>query len=215
MGSGGIRSNGGGCEMTHDGGAPTFRELIRADAEASGIGRKSPLFYLAAAIGLNKFSVVLLFRTASALHGKGRLARIASAFLTRLNAVWNSSELDPKARIGPGLHIPHPLGVGFGPITAGNNLTILQHASLGLRDRTLDFDDHANYPNVGDNVEIGPGTAILGPVRIGNGACIGANAVVLNDVPDGALAVGNPARIVDRKPKSDASARVDLITAVR
>jgi serine O-acetyltransferase len=195
-------------------GKPTFRELVRADAHASGIGRRSPLFFLTAAMGLNKFSVVLLFRVASALHGKGRLATIVSALLTRLNCIWNSCELLPTARIGPGLHIPHPLGVGFGPITAGRNLTILQHASLGLRDRKLDHNDHANFPTLGNDVEIGPGTAILGPVHIGDGASIGANAVVLQDVPAGTIAVGNPARIVARKAQSDAPAS-DLIMPVQ
>lgn len=191
--------------MTSFDDAPRFWEVVQADARAAGGGRRSPFFYLAAGMGLNKFSVILLFRIAASLRQKGWLGSKIAASVTRWNVILNSCEFSPDARIGPGLAIPHPIGVGFGPITAGRNFTILQHASLGLRNRKLDHGDAANYPTVGDDVEIGPCAAVLGPVRLGDGAVVGANAVVLQDVPSGGIAVGNPARIIERKPKPGGS----------
>lgn len=185
--------------MTRETPPPGFRELVRADALASNLGSRSPLFYVAAVLGLNKFSVVLLFRIAVAMRDKGRIGRVISGFVTRLNTLYNSSELSPLARIGPGLHVPHTMGVGFGAITAGRNLTILHQGSLGLRNRDVDHADPANYPTLGDNVQIGPGAVVLGPISIGDGATIGPNSVVLHDMPAGALAIGNPARIMHRQ----------------
>lgn len=74
----------------------------------------------------------------------------------------------------------------------GNNVRIDQHVTIGIRW------DEQTAPVIGDNVRIGAGAKVLGRIRIGNNARIGANAVVLIDVPDGATAVGVPARIIQR-----------------
>lgn len=75
----------------------------------------------------------------------------------------------------------------------GNNVRIDQHVTIGIRwDETV-------APIIGDNVRIGAGAKVLGSIRIGNNVRIGANAVVLADVPDGATAVGIPARIILRQ----------------
>lgn len=79
----------------------------------------------------------------------------------------------------------------------GNNVRIDQHVTIGIRW------DEKIAPIIGDNVRIGAGAKVLGSIRIGNNARIGANAVVLTDVPDGATAVGVPARIIPRKNHSD------------
>jgi serine O-acetyltransferase len=179
----------------HEGKTLGFWELVKADARAYGNERRSPFFFLAAALGLNKFSVVFLFRFASALYGRGRIACALAMLLTRINSIWNSTEISPEASIGPGLHIPHPIGIVCGVITAGRNLTIFQNATIGLRDPGHE-PIHANFPVFGDNVSIGPATILLGPVRIGDNATIKANAVVMEDIPSGAIAVGNPARVV-------------------
>lgn len=145
---------------------PGFRDLLRSDARASALGERTPFFYLAALLGLNKFSAVLLFRMAATLAHKGRAGRFLAAALTRLNTLYNSCEMSPLARIGPGLHIAHTIGICFGPITAGRNLTILHHASLGLDDRNVDHVDPANFPTIGDGVQIGPGAVLLGPISV-------------------------------------------------
>jgi len=74
-------------------------------------------------------------------------------------------------------------------VVIGSNVTICQNVTVGGRGK-------AGAPVIEDNVFIGAGACVLGPVRIGNGARIGANAVVLADIPAGAVAVGIPARIV-------------------
>jgi serine O-acetyltransferase len=176
-----------------------FRELVKADAAAAGVANPSPLFYCLALVGLNRFSLVLLFRLAAAFHKKGRTGRFAAQIITRVNNVLNSSELDASAKIGPGLVVPHTFGMGWGAIRAGKNLVVLHNATFNLRYRHLDGTDHANFATCGDDVQIGPGAVILGPVKIGDGAVIGPNAVVIKDVPAGAIVVGNPAKILQRR----------------
>jgi serine O-acetyltransferase len=182
-----------------------FMKLVEADADALGSGRKSFAFYVAATLGLNKFSVILLFRIAARLDGKGRIATAFARVATRLNSIWNSCDIDPRAKIGPGLRIPHPIGIVVGSITAGSNLTIFQNATLGVRNRNLSPSDHDTYANLGNDVQIGPGAAVLGGILIGHGATIGPNAFVFQDVPDGSVAVGYAARIIHRTaPGADA-----------
>jgi serine O-acetyltransferase len=176
--------------------AKLFFELVAQDAKAYGCERPSIAFYVRALLGLSKFSAVLLYRVDSALYNKGlpwsALAKLAS----RWNYLWNSCEIGPQAKIGPGLHLPHPTGVVVGAIRAGRNLTILQNTTIGLKDRSLPYEDHGNYPCLGDNVTIGASATVLGSAIIGDDVTIGANAVVLNDVPAGCRAVGNPARVL-------------------
>ena len=93
--------------------------------------------------------------------------------------------------IGPGLRIWHFGNIFVHPsVVIGANCTLRQGVTLGNR--------HVGggVPSVGDDVEFGAYAQVLGPVRIGHGAKIGAMSVVLTDVPDGATAVGNPARIL-------------------
>jgi serine O-acetyltransferase len=183
----------------------SFRELIAQDAQVLGRNRISVFFCLVALLGLNKFSAVFLYRVASALSHKGFPFSALASLATRLNSIYNSCELSPHAVIGPGLHIPHPIGIVAGPIRAGRNLTLMQNASLALRDRSLPYEDHNNYPCLGDNVTVGPGAVLLGGVAVGDDVLIGANAVVLTDVPAGYRAVGNPARVLPpRDAQSDA-----------
>ena len=80
-------------------------------------------------------------------------------------------------------------------VVIGNNVRIYQHVTIGIR-----WDEKV-APIIGDNVRIGAGAKVLGSIRIGNNARVGANAVVLIDVPDGATAVGVPAKIIrSREP---------------
>jgi serine O-acetyltransferase len=114
--------------------------------------------------------------------------RVLASFFRR---VWRASEsieiLCPD--IGPGLMLPHGFALVLHAQRIGRDCLILQGVTLGRRQG-----DDA-YPTIGDQVEIGAGASILGSVRVGDGAIIGANAVVLTDVPAAATAVGVPARI--------------------
>ena len=98
-----------------------------------------------------------------------------------------------SARIGKDIHFSH-LGMGIvihKNAVIGNNVIIDQHVTIGGR-------VGPNVPVIGDNVRIGAGAKVLGGVKIGNYAKIGANAVVIRDVPDKATAVGVPARIINK-----------------
>jgi serine O-acetyltransferase len=186
-----------------------WRETIRADVAVLAPRRRSLLFYLAATLGLNRFSAVMLFRISSYCGRKPGL-RSFSLMAYRWNTIVNGCELHSGARIGPGLHLPHPNGVVFGAITAGRGLTVQQNVTIGLRDTKVDYDDPANFPVLGDEVFVGSGAAILGPIKIGDGVRVGANAVVLHDITPGSLAVGNPAQI---RPRPGHDAQVDLCLA--
>lgn len=100
------------------------------------------------------------------------------------------------AEIGPGFYVGH-----FGNIVVnsrvriGRNLNISQGVTIGVSNRG----ERAGVPEIGDNVYIGPGAKIFGKVRIGNGVAIGANCVVTKDVPDRAVVVGVPGRVISHE----------------
>ncbi|MFZ0547942.1 MAG: hypothetical protein WAM60_21030 [Candidatus Promineifilaceae bacterium] len=98
-------------------------------------------------------------------------------------------EISPGADIGGGLYIAHPIGTVISVNRMGKNCSVIAAVTIGLR--------HGHdLPCFGDNVFIGTGARILGGIQIGNDVVIGANAVVISDLPDGATAVGIPAKVV-------------------
>lgn len=102
-------------------------------------------------------------------------------------------EIHPGATIGKGLFIDHGMGVVIGETTEiGDNCTLYQNVTLGGTGK-----DHGKrHPTLGNNVMIGVGAKVLGPFRVGDNARVAAGAVVLDEVPDNATAVGVPARVV-------------------
>jgi serine O-acetyltransferase len=98
-------------------------------------------------------------------------------------------EIHPAARIGQGLFIDHGAGVVIGETAEiGSNVTLYQGVTLG----GTGFATGKRHPTVQDNVTIGSGAKLLGPITIGHGAKIGANSVVITDVPPNSTVVGNP-----------------------
>src|SRR5947208_12648388 len=98
-------------------------------------------------------------------------------------------EIHPRARIGDGLFIDHGAGVVIGETAEiGHNVTLYQGVTLG----GTGFATGKRHPTVQDNVTIGSGAKLLGPITIGHGAKIGANSVVITDVPPNCTVVGNP-----------------------
>lgn len=94
--------------------------------------------------------------------------------------------------IGSNLKIEHFSGIVIGnKVVIGDNCTIYQQVTLGQKNN--------EYPIIGNNVTIYPGAKVLGGIKIGNNSVIGANAVVLNNVPDNAIAVGIPAKNIIKK----------------
>lgn len=96
-------------------------------------------------------------------------------------------------RIGVGLYIGHPGNIHFNArAIVGANCNISQGVTLGQANRGK----HKGYPVIGEGVYIGPGAKIVGAVRVGNNVAIGANCVVTKDVPDNAVVVGVPGRVI-------------------
>jgi serine O-acetyltransferase len=110
-------------------------------------------------------------------------------------------EIHPSARVADGLFIDHGSGVVIGETAEiGRDVTIYQGVTLG----GTGFATGKRHPTVEENVTIGSGAKLLGPIRVGHGAKIGANAVVIHDVPPNSTVVGNPGhpvRVEGRRPE--------------
>jgi len=141
-----------------------------------------------------RFLPVLLFRISNCFF-RNKLPILAKLVALK-NQVFFGCDIARGASIGGGLYLPHPNGIVIGEhVKIGRNCIIHQGVTLGARG-----EDHAlANPVVGDEVEIGTGAKILGCLKIGDHARIGANAVVLSDVPPYSVAVGIPAKIIPRK----------------
>lgn len=150
----------------------------------------------------SKIEVLLLYPCIHALTSY----RIAHAlylrkwfFLARLISqlarFFTGIEIHPGAKIGKGLFIDHGMGVVIGETAEiGDNVTLYHGVTLGGTGK----DTGKRHPTVEDDVLIGTGAKVLGPITIGKGAKIGANAVVVKNVPAKATAVGSPAKNIER-----------------
>ncbi|AFG34829.1 serine O-acetyltransferase [Fervidobacterium pennivorans DSM 9078] len=137
------------------------------------------------------FHAVLWHRIAYFLYNKKFyfLARLISQVVRFFTGI----EIHPGAKLGKRILIDHGMGVVIGETAeVGNNVVIYHGVTLGGTGK----DKGKRHPTVGNNVVIGAGAKLLGPIIIGNNVKIGANAVVLKDVPDNATAVGIPAKII-------------------
>ena len=118
-------------------------------------------------------------------------------------------EIHPKAKIGKNLFIDHGMGVVIGETSdIGNNVTIYHMATLGGISPSINSKDQRNikrHPTLKDNVVVGSGAQVLGPVVVGKNAKIGANAVVTKDVPENAVMVGIPAKNMNEGSIEDKS----------
>ena len=124
------------------------------------------------------------------------VARIISQFSRFLTGI----EIHPKAKIGKNLFIDHGMGVVIGETSEiGDNVTIYHMVTLGGISPSIDSDgqrDVKRHPSLKNNVVVGSGAQVLGPVTVGENAKIGANAVVTKNVPENAVMVGIPAKNV-------------------
>lgn len=143
---------------------------------------------------------LISYRVAHYLYSK-RLFFMAR-LISQLARFFTGIEIHPGAKIGKGLFIDHGMGVVIGETTEiGDNVTIYHGVTLGGTGK----DKGKRHPTVGSDVVIGCGAKVLGPITIGDGAKIGANAVVLKDVPTGVTAVGKAAKNLIRVVKSDSN----------
>jgi serine O-acetyltransferase len=163
------------------------------DPAARGV---SSLEILAAWPGVH---ALLAHRLAHALHAAGvpLLPRLIAAISRAITGI----EIHPAASIGRGLFIDHGMGVVIGETAElGDDVTLYQGVTLG----GTGFATGKRHPTVQDNVTIGSGAKLLGPITVGHGSKIGANSVVIHDVPANSTVVGNPGhpvRVEGRRPE--------------
>jgi serine O-acetyltransferase len=171
------------------------RVLCEVKADVAAARDRDP-----AAQGVSSFEILtswagvqalLAHRVAHALREAGvPLAPRAIAYLTR---AVTGVEIHPAARIGGEFFIDHGSGVVIGETAEiGERVTLYQGVTLG----GTGFQRGKRHPTLGDDVTVGSGAKLLGPIGVGDGAKIGANTVVVEDVPPGSTVIGNPGHAV-------------------
>ena len=137
---------------------------------------------------------VMAYRFAHMLYNKGM--RFAASAVSRAARDATGIEIHPAAQIGKNLFIDHGCSVVIGETTIiGDNCTIYQGVTLGGTGKHVG----KRHPTIGNNVMIGAGAKVLGPVNVGDNVKVAAGAVVLKDIPENATAVGIPARVIREK----------------
>lgn len=119
-----------------------------------------------------------------------------SRLISQINRFITGIEIHPGATIGSGILIDHGMGVVIGETAiVGNRVTIYHGTTLGGTGK----ESGKRHPTVGNNVIIGAGAKVLGPITIGDNSKVGANSVVLKDVPANSTVVGIPAKVINKK----------------
>ncbi|MGH2883519.1 MAG: serine O-acetyltransferase [Solirubrobacteraceae bacterium] len=145
------------------------------------------------------FHAIFAHRFIHALHRTG--IPLLPRWLSNVARFFTGIEIHPNARIGRGFFIDHGMGVVIGETAElGDDVTLYQGVTLG----GTGFATGKRHPTVQDNVTIGSGAKLLGPITVGHGSKIGANSVVIHDVPPNSTVVGNPGhpvRVEGRRPE--------------
>jgi serine O-acetyltransferase len=164
------------------------RDVAAAHARDPAARGVSSLEILASWPGVH---ALLAHRVSHALHHAG--VPLLPRLLATATRATTNIEIHPAARIGDALFIDHGTGVVVGETAEiGDNVTLYQGVTLG----GTGFATGKRHPTVEDNVTIGSGAKLLGPITVGHGAKIGANSVVITDVPPNSTVVGNPGHVV-------------------
>lgn len=133
-----------------------------------------------------QIGAITLFRLASGM--KRRRIPVIPQLMSFALHVWHGLEIKLDMPVGGGLFIAHCQGSVIFATSIGENVTFIHNVTLGIR-------NEFEFPTLGNNVFVGAGARILGGVIVGDGAKIGANAVVIGDIPPGATAIGIPAKV--------------------
>ena len=135
------------------------------------------------------FHILVFHRIAYFFNGIG--LKFIARLISQIGRLLTGIEIHPGAKIGNRLFIDHGMGIVVGETTTiGDNCTIYHGVTLGGTGKDI----KKRHPDIGNNVIIGCGAKVLGPIKIGNNVKIGANAVVLNNVPDNSTIVGVPGK---------------------
>lgn len=127
-------------------------------------------------------------------------------FISQVTKFFTGIEIHPGATIGKGFFIDHGMGVVIGETSViGDNVTLFQGVTLGGTGK----EKGKRHPTLGSNIVVGTGAKVLGNIKVGDGVMIGANAVVVKDVPDDSTVVGVPGRVVKKEGKEIPGMRLD------
>ena len=182
------------------------KALLLFEEDLMTARRRDPAATSALEIALTYPGVHALWthRVSHALWKRG--ARTPARVLSSVARAFTGVDIHPEAHLGRRIFIDHATGVVIGQTAeVGNDVVIFHGVTLG----GVAMTPGKRHPTVGDHVMIGAGAKVLGPITIGNGVKVGANAVVVKDVPCGTVAIGVPARLLP-KPERDTRDR-DLI----
>ncbi len=186
-------------QVRHEGVLARVRADVAHYARAEG-ALPSLGFTLRMVLLTHGFQFVLHRRIGEALQA----IPLAGRPLRRIWWWWTcrrfSSEIAIGAEVGGGLYIPHPFGIVIGAGRIGRDVAFQQNVTVGARDVGAN-----GVATIGDGAYLASGAVIVGAISVGAGARIGANSVVLTDVPAGCTAVGAPARVL--APRTRGAAR--------
>lgn len=148
------------------------------------------------------FMVICLYRFGNHVMESRILAKRAVLIILRIiqkivSDGFFNTEIPFKAKIGRGLRITHPYGIVISEFAVmGENCTIFHQVTIGMNEHKRDINN--GVPKIGNNVYIGCGAKLIGGITVGDNVIIGANAVVVKDVPSNCTVVGNPAQIISK-----------------
>jgi len=166
-----------------------FKETIAAVRERDPAARSSAEILLL----YSGVHAIMAHRLAHELHKKEHY--FSARAVSQIARHFTGIEIHPAATIGRNFFIDHGSGVVIGETAEiGDNCTLYQGVTLGGTGK----DVGKRHPTLGDNVMVGSGAKVLGPLKVGSGSKIAANAVVLHPVPENSTAVGIPAKVVRR-----------------
>ncbi len=115
-------------------------------------------------------------------------------FWRRLLITLHSIDIQPYTQIGPGMRMPHPIGILVGPAVIGRDVVLQHHITISSVTTRWRTGQSPGFVQVGDGVTFFTGTVVAGPVAIGDGSMIGANSLIVRDVPAGHMVIAGRAR---------------------
>lgn len=175
-------------------------ETIKADLRAQvhtnyGNGIAFWIRVIGKSIASPAVHVTVMVRVSQALY-RWPLTRPLSFVIRGLTVVWGGTEIHPDTHIGPGLCIVHSQKVIIGPgVTIGRNFRIGQGVTIAGDKGPVAPGSRQGFPVIGDDVTVSMDAIVLGPVHVGNGAFVGAQSLVLRDVPACTMVRGSPATV--------------------
>lgn len=187
--------------MTHE--SVSLTTLMKEDLQAARNSDPAARTMVEVALAYPGVHAVWGHRVAHHLWGRGHklIARLFSQLMRALTGI----EIHPGARIGRRFFIDHGMGVVIGQTAeVGEDCVLFHGVTLG----GVSMRKGKRHPTLGNGVMVGAGAKVLGPIYIGDGAKIGANAVVVKDVPPATAAIGVPAKVSQPKPESKGAEQI-------